>query len=256
MKKSTAQTTRKKSIQGDSKTEKLAAMILPILVRQAKAHKTITYGALAKEINRNFKDFHANPHGMIGQSLGIIGNELSNLNPPPPLINSCVVNQKTGEPSGGVDEFMVQRLSTIKPTERPLAIRLLQEESFSYSRWNEVLEKFELKPAISDLSNEPSPKYYAGGGEGPEHKKFKAFVQQHPEKLHLPKSMSSSAEYGLLSGDRLDLIFENQKQVVGIEVKSAISGVDDIQRGLFQAALPERDRLSRFYWFRQHLPWR
>lgn len=224
--KSMAQMTQKHSIHGDSKTEKLAAKILPILVRQAKAKKTITYKALAREVGTH--------HRVIGRALGIIGNELSKMEGPPPLINACVVKQDTGEPSGGVDEFMEQRLNEIKKTERLLAIRLLQEESFNYTKWNEVLKKLELKPSVGVLIDDTAHKYSGGGGEGPEHKEFKDYVRNHPERLHLSKDMTSSFEYDLKSGDRLDVVFENDEMIVGVEVKSKISLPEDIQRGLFQ----------------------
>lgn len=226
MKKSTAQATQKKNIHGDSISEKNAALILPILVRQAKAHKTITYKALAKEIGTH--------HRVIGRALGIIGNELTKMKDPPPLINACVVNQSTGEPSEGVDEFMEQRLSKFQKTERPLAIRLFQEESFNYPGWDEVLKSLSLKPSVGKLQEAPQQKHQGGSGESDAHRAFKEFVQKHPELIHLHKDMSSYLEYELKSGDRLDVVFENNQKIVGVEVKSRKSDVADIQRGLFQ----------------------
>lgn len=228
MKKSTAQTTREKSIHGTSTAEKYAALILPILVRQAKAGKTITYKALAKEIGTH--------HRVIRLPLGIIGNTLEHMemeNPPPP-INVCVVNKNTGEPSHGVDDFIKRHFSNYKDKELPFAIRRSQEECFNYPEWDEVLKELELKPSVCQLINEPSHPYPGGGGEGPEHKDFKDYVRNNPEKLYLPKNMTSSVECELESGDRIDVVFENKKKIVGIEVKSRISNVDDIQRGLFQ----------------------
>jgi hypothetical protein len=232
--KSTAQTTREKSIHGTSKTEKLAALILPILVRQAKAHNTITYSALAKEINCAFDDLHANPHGEIGHSLGIIGNTLDHMESPPPPINVCVVNKDTGEPSDGVNDFIKRRFPNYKENERPFAIRRLQEETFNYPGWDEVLKKLDLKPTVCPLMKEQPHLYQGGSGEGPEHKDFKDYVRNNPEKLHLPKNLTSSVECELKSGDRIDVVFENKQMIVGVEVKSHISNVDDIQRGLFQ----------------------
>ncbi len=226
MGKSIAQRTQDKSIHGSTDSEKYAALILPILVRQAKAGKTITYKALAKEIGKH--------HRVIGRALGIIGNELSKMGGPPPLINACVVNQSTGEPSEGVDFFMEQRLSKIEKPERSLAIRLFQEESFKYPGWDEVLKELKLKPSVCQLMDEPPHPYHGGNGESPAHKDFKDYVRNNPEKLHLPKNMTSSVECELKSGDRIDVVFENKQMIVGIEVKSHISNVDDIQRGLFQ----------------------
>ena len=224
---STPQKTRKRDIHGSMKTEKLAAKILPILVRQAKAKKTITYNALAEEVGTHRR--------VIGQCLGIIGNTLAKMKEEPPLINACVVKQKTGEPSGGIDEFMEQRLSKIKESERQLAIRLFQEESFCYSKWNEILKKLSLNPAVGKLQNGSPSKHLGGSGESDAHKKFKEFVRQHPELIPLPKNMDSSVEYELKSGDCLDVVFQDEKKIVGVEVKSAISNSADIQRGLFQA---------------------
>lgn len=235
-KKSMAQMTRKLNIHGDSETEKLAALILPILVRQAKAKKTITYLALGKEVN-------ANPHTQIPRALGIIGHTLSDplyfqeMGDNPPPINVCVVNQKTGEPSKGVDLFVKMWRPNYYNMDHSEAMKYALKECFSYPNWDKVLEKLKLEPrtAFGDLIEASAHNYSGGGGEGPEHKDFKDYVRKHPEKLHLSKNMISSSEFELKSGDRLDVVFENDKMIVGVEVKSKISQPEDIQRGLFQA---------------------
>jgi len=249
MGKSTAQTTQDKSIHGPTDNVKLAALILPILVRQAKAHKTITYGALAKEINSTFEGLHADPHFDIPRSLGIIGNTLKQMENPPPPINVCVVNQKSQKPSNGVDPFVPLWLPNYKPENRSDAIEYLQNKCFYYPRWDEVLHELGLKSAVQSIPDVSSHRYYGGGGESDEHRCFKESVSEQPEKLNLPRNMKLTVEYPLESGDRLDVVLENKKMIVGVEVKSHRSDDFDILRGLFQvvkyqAVLTAMERLS------------
>ena len=62
-------------MQGDKPYHKYARAALPLLVRQAKARKPITYGSLAKELgmpNARNLDY---PLGSIGTSLQRLGEE-------------------------------------------------------------------------------------------------------------------------------------------------------------------------------------
>ncbi len=73
-----------------------------------------------------------------------------------------------------------------------------------------------------------------GAGEGPEHRKLKMWVAANPEQLGLPRAMLGSTEHGLLSGDRIDVLFSDGANFLAVEVKSILSSEDDWQRGIYQ----------------------
>ena len=73
------------------------------------------------------------------------------------------------------------------------------------------------------------------GSEGsPEHKALRDYISQNPLIVGLPKNLIGTCEYPLKSGDKVDVVFEANNEIVAVEVKSRRSGVDDIQRGLYQ----------------------
>ena len=233
----TAQKTATKSFTGTSIAEQLASKILPVLIRQAQAAMPISYSSLAAEVGTHQR--------VIGKCLSIVGNELlalgneNGLPVAPPLINAIVVNLSTGEPSGGVNIFLEQKLGSMaKPEDRQVAINLFQSESYHYKYWNDVLTYFKMTPAtpaksVADLKPKPQKHGKANGGEGPEHATFKEFISKHPQLFGIAKAQAET-EYPLASGDAIDVLFSNDKLVVGVEVKSKTSDEDDIKRGMFQ----------------------
>lgn len=75
-----------------------------------------------------------------------------------------------------------------------------------------------------------------GGGEGRAHKKLKEYVKRTPWILGLPRRAARAAEceYGLPSGDSVDVMFCNDGHMIAVEVKPKTSDIGDIRRGLFQ----------------------
>ena len=75
---------------------------------------------------------------------------------------------------------------------------------------------------------------FQGGGESDNHRLLKEFVARNPRLADLPLESVGDTEYGLPSGDRVDVAFCCAGELVLIEVKSEISSDADILRGLFQ----------------------
>lgn len=73
-----------------------------------------------------------------------------------------------------------------------------------------------------------------GGGESEHHKALKAYVAAHPSKFGAPVDAEAIIEFGIWSGDCIDVVFQTPKDWVAVEVKSAISGFEDCRRGIFQ----------------------
>jgi hypothetical protein len=71
-------------------------------------------------------------------------------------------------------------------------------------------------------------------GESIEHRKLKKWAAENPKALGLPNTMEGTIELGVLSGDRIDVVFSDGKDFVAVEVKSVHSGEDDWQRGIYQ----------------------
>lgn len=68
---------------------------------------------------------------------------------------------------------------------------------------------------------------YGSQGEGPEHKKYKEWVVTHPESIGLTQVKKKDTEYGFISGDTADIVFEirgNCYIVVEIETDYPLPG--------------------------------
>ena len=137
-------------MQGDKPYQKWARSALPLLVRQAKARRTITYQDLAKELgmpnprNLNF------PLGSIGTSLQGLGEEWDQ---PIPKIQALVINKSTNAPGPGIDEFL-DGFAALSPEQQLEQIRSTQREVYDYRRWDDVLDAFGLKYAKPPITDE------------------------------------------------------------------------------------------------------
>jgi hypothetical protein len=68
------------------------------------------------------------------------------------------------------------------------------------------------------------------------HKRLKEFVASHSKAIALsPKLPRGQMEVPLPSGDVLDVLFKRGIDLVGVEVKSLGSGIDDIARGVLHS---------------------
>lgn len=252
-------------IAGSKLYQERARQALPLLVRQAEAKTTISYGSLAAELgipnprNLNFV------LGCIGQTLRCLAREWNENIPP---IQSVVVNQKTGVPGDGLDWFLDNDggAAALPEELRRAKIETALATIFAYPYWNRVLAALSLPRPVPPLTGRVSPTY-GSGGESPEHHRLKHYVALHPELVGLPRSAQPGrTEACLLSGDFLDVSFVHGQRWVAAEVKSAISSVADIQRGLFQClkyravmqaqiyALGERSEVRAVLVLAVHLP--
>lgn len=75
---------------------------------------------------------------------------------------------------------------------------------------------------------------YGRGGESAAHRKLKLYVAAHPDRFGLSRAASPHVEYSFLSGDRVDVLFENHqpnRTVVEVEV----AGEQNVLVGIHQA---------------------
>lgn len=208
-----------------------AKKILPILVRQAKAGVPIYYGDLAQEVgmpNPRNLDY---PLGCVGRVMDEVSKKWSS---EIPHIQAIVVNQATSTPGKGFDGFLKDRgISWSNEIERKATIKKYHGEISAYPYWDDVLDELGLGKSV------PNPPLrlgkMQGGGEGPEHAQLKKYVSRNPILVGIHATeITASIEYILPSGDSVDIVFKNKRVIHAVEVKSAISGISDIARGLFQ----------------------
>jgi len=226
------------NIHGDKLYEQRARLILPILIRQAKAEQTITYGRLADEIGM------PNPRNL-NYPLGTVGGALATLSAQwgeeIPSIQAVVVNDGTGIPGIGISYFIEhpEAYKKSRPKHQKAIVNDLLRHIYQYPKWDHVLESFDLKPAnptpILETTDELPPKYPHGSGESDAHIKLKDYIANHPEVIGLSGKLAPGIqEFRFRSADSIDVLFKTETRVYGVEVKSHISDEQDLERGLYQ----------------------
>lgn len=75
---------------------------------------------------------------------------------------------------------------------------------------------------------------FRGGPETEEHRRLKEHVARSPGMFDLRRGLVGKIEHRLPSGDCVDVFFQNGDDWLAIEVKSRLSPVADIVRGMFQ----------------------
>ncbi len=222
-------------LSGDKLYQQRARAVLPVLVRQAKATQKIYYGDLAAEVSI------PNPRNL-NYPLGSIGNALKSLSKKwaikIPQIQCIVVNKGSELPGEGIGWFIdkkdFKKLTTRQKRER---VNHVLSDVFTFNRWDDVLLALGLQPtqnkSIETIIRKSTN--YGGGGESDFHRKLKDHIVKNPALVGLNGGhYTSETEYILPSMDTIDILFKSSKKWVGIEVKSEISGVEDVLRGLFQ----------------------
>ena len=226
------------TMDGDKLYQERARKALPILVRQAIAHQSITYSDLAEELDME------NPRNL-NYVLGSIGETLVELQSKwgieIPLINCLVINKNTGIPGDGISGFVSidNKFKSLPKRKQKEIINEKAKIVYSFNQWIEVLTELgleQVKPVdYQKLVNQLNIGFREGTGESEFHKKLKGFVSKNPQLLDLPKDTSKGTiEYPLPSGDIVDVMFFTKTDWVAVEVKSKISNSNDIYRGLYQ----------------------
>jgi hypothetical protein len=164
-----------------------------------------------------------------------------------------------GQGSPGDDAFNFIGISKQQVAQMPTAARQaiarsVRSKILAYPHWREVLSALHLEPLTLPLppseAGSGSPEAdWPGGGESIHHKRLKMYLASHHWKLGLKGDFQATVEVCLPSGDKIDLVLRNAEQTtcICVEVKSRISGDDDLIRGIFQcvkyqAVLAAQDR--------------
>jgi hypothetical protein len=233
-------------LSGEMLYQQRARAALPLLVRQAIQRTTVYYSDLAAELGMPNERNLNNVLGYIGDALESLSKDWK---VPIPPIQCVVINKRDRMPGEGIGWFVTKKedFRKLPRKEQRRLVSLELEKIFAYSSWLSVLQAFELLPAVVDYSGiaakarstggtrESRAGLFGGGGESPEHRALKEFVAKHPEAVGLPANLSpGKMEEPLLSGDVLDVFFQQGQDHIAVEVKSSRSNEADVLRGMFQ----------------------
>lgn len=225
---------------GFLKDEKLyiqrARQALPILVRQAMIGRPIFYSDLALELNMpNARNLNY-VLGAIGNTLLEIGKEWGEKIP---YLQSIVLNKATNLPGEGIAWFIENKQEFLQSSKRKKEqlFEVFLTEIYLYPKWLQVLDFLGIAPYQQDYSAliDEGKHFSWSSGESEAHRTFKEWVFKNPQALNLPYQIKPlKMEYVFLSQDAVDVAFKGETTFVGVEVKSKISRMPDILRGLFQ----------------------
>lgn len=243
-------TARELLLSGDDWTDQQARRALIILLEHAELGQTLTYTDLNLAIARKYD---IEPTGSVrgfGMVLEKVGQALNRLSDEwgieiPPL-TILVINKETNLPGEGFDPFLQRYLSKEKRLERltknnrAALIDRATQDVFDFPLWDYVAEYFDLPGGRRTPQHEvihlpePQPRR-GGGGEGEAHRKLKNYVAAHPGIFHrYGKFPPGEMEVHLLSGDIVDVLFNNEDVTLAVEVKAADAPPDELTRGIFQ----------------------
>lgn len=216
---------------GDKLYQKRAREAFPFLVRQALMGETIFYSDLAEEMGMpNERN--------LNYVLGCIGTTILELakqkNEDIPPIQCLVVNKATKLPGEGFGWFISESdFKKLDKKQKRIVVNGQLSKIYAYPSWLDILRELGLQqPSFpSPVKGNPTN----GGGESLAHKKLKEFVANNPTVVGLPAGCSKGeTEFSLPSGDSIDVKFIWRNELIAVEVKSAISDMSDINRGLYQ----------------------
>jgi hypothetical protein len=207
-----------------------ALLALPHLVHYAKMRETITYGQLAKKIDRHWRAAR--------YFLGYIRDEIC-IPRGLPLITAIVVNQGSGLPG---KRWLPEGTGHLTPDEYRQRYEEFRDEVFACDAWDALLQELGLQPISGtddDLDNMGRAhtvylERKSQAGEGQAHKMLKEYVAQHPTAIGLQTRAPGEQEYLFVSGDRCDVVFDLERNGYAVvEIKNGERG--ELVRGIYQA---------------------
>lgn len=233
---------------------KVVADILPILIRRAKEGRPIYYSELAEQLEREFghepkarKTIYGPPVGAVGEAIERLGRRPEWRGERIPPINTIVVSKSTGYSSTGADEvahYFFDDNGAGMPGNRQVYLDAAMTAVFHYGKWDQVaaaLGVARLEPTHGAMEADqgdvlPLPTVQRGSApESLEHQSLKLWVRENPEELaDFGEFKLGRNEAVLSSGDRLDVLFDNGKHRLAVEVKTSKCSEDELMRGVYQ----------------------
>ena len=172
-----------RALSGDRWTERTARIGFQILVEYAHARRPITYGEWDAEIVRRQLGHHV-LLPQYGWAAGAIGRACQEYakekGDSVPMMNLLVVNEKTGIPGYGADDFLRKFRSDflkckvtperLSQREKQAIIERAHQEIFNFRHWPDLLNAYGLRPTAGPVPpwrgrRRPDPKKWHFGPE-------------------------------------------------------------------------------------------
>ena len=208
----------------------------------------VTYKAIKNELEYQWKIDNIFPTQM-GNVAGSLMDKILNIEPNAPLIN-VLITRASGVPGVGAGGYLAHRYNNprlrkwdnISFNKKKEIIERERNKIFHYQKWDEINEKLFGSEAFRKLRKTSgveydfeSPSHFGGCAESDEHKKLKEWISENPQSIGLRKSFGyGEVESRLLSGDEIDVLFNDGNSYRTVEVKSIRSNDEDFKRGLYQ----------------------
>lgn len=209
----------------------------------------VTYGAIAELLQTKLRIPTVFPTH-IGAVAGELMDRIEEVDPEAPLINA-LITRPTGIPGIGFGGYYNRLLrpadgrkwGKLGDNRKLSVVDEVRSAVRRYPDWDTVYRAIygtnpprAPKPRkFTERDGKPPETARAPGvGESPEHRRLKDWAVENPQALGLARTMKGTPEKGLLSGDRIDVLFTDGTSFVAVEVKSVRSSEDDWQRGLYQ----------------------
>lgn len=224
------------------------------LISAARNGGTFTYGEMMEWLEGEC-ELEKTPDirftGAVGVVLGAVQEKIDDVEDSAPFLNVLVVRKDTRRPGPGAREFLAKRYPD-KPwlnnkdahkENRDAWTRIIEQETEAvraYPDWERLYgdiygkaykppEPFHIEGTETDGLS------WGRRGEGENHKALRLWVKDNPDRIERSLSgVMSETEVELLSGDRVDVVFCSDKEIVAIEVKSRDSNWADLRRGIYQ----------------------
>lgn len=230
------------------------------LIAVALDGSEITYGDVKTKLEDG-AGFSTIFETRIGFVAGSLMHKIQDRIPNAPLINVLVVNQADRQPSKGAGEFMAERFGEPRLAEEDAKEKYprLWEKTFNRAaaevyeytakEWAKLYQEVFSAPLPLEQINKQRDKRKRGtekdgirigrnhgaGGEGKFHRELRLWIKDNPEAVR--KSFAGAeteTESDLDSGDRIDVVYKCADRIVLLEVKSRISNLVDLRRGVYQ----------------------
>lgn len=230
------------------------------LIAAALDGATVTYGELKDHLEKKC-DFSTIFDTRIGFVATAMMQLIQQQDATAPLLNVLVVNQVDRMPSKGAGPFMATRFAdpllnspTFKydyPARWKHYVDAAAAQVYAYSsrEWAALFELiFKAPLSLSQIAADREARHagneddvgggngkYGSGGESEHHRSLRLWVTQYPEKIDPTYAGArTETELPLDSGDRVDSAFYLKDRTILLEVKSRISNIIDLKRGVYQ----------------------
>lgn len=221
---------------GDKSSTRMVEL-LPILIRQARLERPITYGDVARELGVHHRAVH-HIAGYIGYTLSAVADRRGWIRRRPPPLHALIVNDVTGLPGRGIDGFLSDLYQSAETNPEKLAVlKAIYAQAHAYAHWAELCELLDIPLHGDALAGavEKARRARGRGGEGPDHLALKTYISENPHVAGLaPGSPNGTVECPTASGDRIDIVFERRSLRLAVEVKPFHAPEGDVLRGIFQ----------------------